>query len=79
MIGAPVKPGGLTNPLRPLGGKQTVGSILGNMHQGGKVPEDGVYELKKDEEVTPPSKKKNPTPAGRNSKYRKVYLDRKKK
>ena len=79
MIGAPLKPGVGASPLRPLGGRQTVGEVLGAMHEGGKVPKDGVYELEAGEKVTPAKKKKNQAPAGRDSKYRQVYLDRKKK
>jgi hypothetical protein len=46
---------------------------LPKMHQGGKVPADGPYNLKEGETVVPADK------TGRNSEYRKVYINRKTK
>jgi len=45
---------------------------LPKMHAGGTVPEDGDYNLQKNETVTAA-----PAPVGRQSEYRKVYLQRK--
>ncbi len=45
---------------------------LPKMHAGGTVPEDGDYNLQKGEHVTAA-----PAPVGRQSEYRKVYLQRK--
>jgi hypothetical protein len=45
---------------------------LPKMHTGGDVPEDGDYSLLKGEHVTA-------APSGRQSEYRKVYLQRKQK
>jgi hypothetical protein len=84
MIGAPKA----FNPIDRLGGgggSRTVGPIsghtpiLGMMHEGGKVPEDGAYDLEKGEKVTPAKEKKDKAAAGRDSDYRRLYLKRKKK
>jgi hypothetical protein len=46
--------------------------VLGSFHEGGEVTEDGAYLLKKGEKVTPANGK-------RDSDYRRVFLNRKKK
>jgi hypothetical protein len=47
------------------------------MHEGGVIPEDGVYNMKKGEKVTPADG--GAKPAGRQSEYRKVFMARQQK
>lgn len=62
----------------PDGGRQSGGGsvglrqVLGSFHSGGDVKKDGVYELEKGEKVIAAEGK-------RDSEYRRVYLNRKKK
>ena len=66
----------VTGPKPAAGGQP----VLGAMHEGGKVPKDGAYELQAGEKVTPAKKEKGKAAtAGRDSEYRRVYLKRKKK
>lgn len=62
----PVKAGAFTAP-----GPANLGprALLGSFHEGGDVTKDGAYLLEEGEHVTPAAGK-------RDSKYRKVYLER---
>ncbi len=72
------QPGG-----QPRGGGGFKGRALMSLHDGGKVPKDGAYELEKGETVLPAEKPfklpKVDKPKKRDSEYRRIYLKRRKK
>jgi len=59
-VGDVMKSAGMTSP-----------GTLGTLHDGGKVPKTGPYQLEKGETVIPADKAK-----GRGSEYRKVFVAR---